>query len=143
MPPPLPTPHQAAPFMPPPPNAHPPLPMPPPPEMQALMDKTAQKAVSSQNTLEFEQMIRNKQTSNLQFAFLFRGHPYNHYYEFRKVTLRQQLQQQQNKGSDSDNDQSINVGMTQGYIHPLLTLSLMSCILLSHLTDSGIQQNFI
>eukprot|EP01083_Nonionella_stella_P291995 993369_1 len=74
-----------------------PLPMPPPPDMQSLMDKTANKTVQSQNASEFEELIRRKQASNPQFAFLFSSHPWNHYYEWKKVTLEQQLQIKQNK----------------------------------------------
>eukprot|EP01083_Nonionella_stella_P145303 455050_1 len=81
------------------PQAHPSLP--PPPEMQSLMDKTAIKTVDSQNAFEFERLLRHKQASNPQFAFLFRGHPWNHYYEWKKVTLEQQLQIQQNKSKNS------------------------------------------
>ena len=90
------TPHGTLP-LPPPPTTGPHPSMPPPPEMQSLMDKTAQKTVQSQNAFEFEELIRRKQASNPQFAFLFRGHPWNHYYEWKKVTL---LQLQNNKNNN-------------------------------------------
>ena len=91
------TPHGTLPLPPPPPTGHHQS-MPPPPEMQSLMDKTAQKTVQSQNAFEFEELIRRKQASNPQFAFLFRGHPWNHYYEWKKVTL-QQMQNNKNNNN--------------------------------------------
>ena len=97
------TPHGTLP-LPPPPTAHHQS-IPPPPDMQSLMDKTAQKTVQSQNAFEFEELIRRKQASNPQFAFLFRGHPWNHYYEWKKVTL-QQIQQNNNNNNNNINDTS-------------------------------------
>ncbi|VDK69291.1 unnamed protein product [Anisakis simplex] len=58
----------------------------PPPDIRTIVDKTA--AFVARNGIDFENKIREKESSNPRFSFLSNTDPYNAYYQHKVVEFR-------------------------------------------------------